>query len=670
MDGYQFKHVTTLDGTDPSNSSTTNDSAYLVFPQSLVWTPNGKLYILDRGANAIMVLEQGKIRKIAGGSSGMRNGPADQALFQKPANMCLSATNDLLVADSGNHAIRLICEGEVTTFSGGNGAGKTNGSSAIAKFDTPNAVALHPTSFDVYVSDSGNHCIRVIASAIVSDFAGCGEPGRSDGPKENAKFRSPEGLLVTSTGDILVADTQNHVIRLISGGNVSTFAGDGTPRFGDGALLSARFKGPTSLCFSPIGDLVVVDQQNSRLRLVSNGQVSTIVGTDETGFKDGNTSKASFNYPTSAVWTKTGHLLVADGYNQRIRSIHDENHVMTPDFGLAVELHEKPEKFSLALGDVEIPMKNKTWHLHRCVLQQRCPHLLKDDVLPLLSFLDISERGQKLFWLFIYRDSLPEGQFGVSVENVKDWIEIHELASIASLERLASHARWRVSYLLSNCDSKDTFAAISAYVVETLPTFTDTLLDIIATRKSTLFEHNFTHVEKALQPSAYTKLLTRANLTVHPLPRPTTSPQGHLAAAMESICPSGPGVIPPVQSTIRLVCEGTHVFHAHSGILVPRWPLIFNWFFTKTEGVTSFDLPTPGEAGGISVSTLTGMLHYFYTGRLDKLKHIEDCRQIASQIVELKLTTASCGVLVAYVLDRVAEANKHEKPSKDKCNIM
>jgi hypothetical protein len=160
------------------------------------------------------------------------------------------------------------------------------------------------------------------------------------------------------------------LIRLICDGFVSTLAGDGTPRFGDGLFANARFNAPNALCLSPYGDLVVVDGGNSRVRLLTNGHVLTIAGNGENGFKDGKPLKAQFNLPTAAVWTRSGLLFIADGYNQRVRVLEDENHVPSPDLRIIVDLHEKAEKFSLMLGNHQVPMKGRTWHFPRAVLHK------------------------------------------------------------------------------------------------------------------------------------------------------------------------------------------------------------------------------------------------------------------------------------------------------------
>ena len=82
----------------------------------------------------------------------------------------------------------------------------------------------------VYVADSLNHLIRRIDSfGNVSTLAGSGTSGSTNGSDNIAKFNFPTGVAVDSSGNVYVADQNNHLIRKIdSSGNVITFAGNGS----------------------------------------------------------------------------------------------------------------------------------------------------------------------------------------------------------------------------------------------------------------------------------------------------------------------------------------------------------------------------------------------------------------------------------------------------------
>ena len=96
----------------------------------------------------------------------------------------------------------------------------------------------------------------------------------------SAQFNSPLGIAVATNGDVFIADSGNHCIRRISGGVVSTCAGS-PPIWGsaDGAGTNAQFNGPVGLAFDARGNLFVSDANNDTIRkITTNGVVTTLAG--------------------------------------------------------------------------------------------------------------------------------------------------------------------------------------------------------------------------------------------------------------------------------------------------------------------------------------------------------------------------------------------------------
>ena len=131
------------------------------------------------------------------------------------------------MADTFKHRIRKIdTHGVVSTIAGSGESGFEDGQSGAASFHRPSAVAVDQSG-NVLVADTWNHRIRRIGeSGAVSTFAGTGEPSSSDGMAADASFAFPGGLAVDANGNVLVADTMNHLLHSISvDGVVTTPAG-------------------------------------------------------------------------------------------------------------------------------------------------------------------------------------------------------------------------------------------------------------------------------------------------------------------------------------------------------------------------------------------------------------------------------------------------------------
>ncbi|HEV2722686.1 MAG TPA: IPT/TIG domain-containing protein, partial [Thermoanaerobaculia bacterium] len=149
----------------------------------------------------------------AGGiHEGFADGPAAQALFKKPAGVAVSSDGAIIVADTENHRIRRIDHGIVSTIAGTGYDGFVDGSAAVAELKQPSGVAVDDAG-NVFVADSGNHAIRKVANGSVTTVAGTGTPGSADGAPATAQFKQPGGIAFA--GALFVADSGNDAIRTI-----------------------------------------------------------------------------------------------------------------------------------------------------------------------------------------------------------------------------------------------------------------------------------------------------------------------------------------------------------------------------------------------------------------------------------------------------------------------
>ena len=297
----------------------------------------GVFAILSLCLLAIAVRAQDSVTTLAGQAlvKGAANGTSTNAQFNDPAAIITDAQGNLFVADSQNHAIREIAtNGLVTVFAGQPGvSGTANGTGTNAQFNTPSGLAFDGNG-NLFVADTGNNTLREITSGGgVSTIAGiAGSGGFADGAAGAAQFSSPLGLVVAANGTLFVADSGNHCIRQISGGAVSTFAGE--PQVwgsADGAGTNAQFNGPLGLAFDHFGNLFVSDANNETIReITSNGVVTTYAGlAGADGTADGSVRAARFRSPAGLLFDPQGNLFVADSFSQTIREISTNGIVST-----------------------------------------------------------------------------------------------------------------------------------------------------------------------------------------------------------------------------------------------------------------------------------------------------------------------------------------------------
>lgn len=180
-------------------------------PRGLLALPDGRIAMAQLIRNTIEILnpDTDAVVSIAGQPdvAGFANGTGTEAMFSRPYGMTMDGNNALLVADQNNNRIRRVTlAGVVTTFAGEGTAGSTNGPLATATFNGPQDIDRAPNG-QFYVADTTGHLIRKISGGQVSTFAGNGLPGFSDGTGANASFFGLEGMAISPNGrNLFVAD--------------------------------------------------------------------------------------------------------------------------------------------------------------------------------------------------------------------------------------------------------------------------------------------------------------------------------------------------------------------------------------------------------------------------------------------------------------------------------
>ncbi|TJZ50564.1 hypothetical protein FAZ15_21320 [Sphingobacterium olei] len=256
--------------------------------------------------------------------------------YYNPLNTASAADGTLYITNTGYHSIlKRTVAGVQTVFAGGNSTayGYVNGTGTVARFRHPSFLAVDGSG-NIFVADQQNHRIRKITPAgVVTVFAGSGSIGSTNGTGTAASFNYPMGLAFDGSGNLYVADAYNHRIRKITpAGVVSTYAGSGTLGLQDGALLTARFNHPMGLIFDGNGDLYVTDRSNHAVRRISSGQVMTVAGNGTIGNVDGQGSAARFNYANNLV-VENGNIYMVDMQNHSLRYISPSGYVTTVSTG-------------------------------------------------------------------------------------------------------------------------------------------------------------------------------------------------------------------------------------------------------------------------------------------------------------------------------------------------
>ena len=311
-------------------------SAMLAYPFGVTVDAAGNLYIADSNNQRIRkVTSAGIIGTVAGSGIqgfGGDGGAATAAQLNNPYGIAVDVAGNLYIADTDNNSIRKVTAGGVISTVAGDsnsGFGGDGGAATSAQLFNPLAVAVDPAG-NLYIADTENHRVRkVTAAGVISTVAGIGIHGFSgDGGAATAAHLSwPNGVTLDSAGNLYIADSENHRIRMVTaGGIIITIAGNGHYGFsGDGgAATAAEFRLPSSVAVNNAGDLYIADTRNHRIRMVTaGGIIRTVAGNGIEGFggDGGLATAAQLNHPNSVTVDAQNSVYITDGGNQRIRRV-------------------------------------------------------------------------------------------------------------------------------------------------------------------------------------------------------------------------------------------------------------------------------------------------------------------------------------------------------------
>ena len=306
-------------------------AAQLGYPAAVAVDSAGNLYIADRAFSFVREVSGGIINVIAGTGYSTYDGDGVLAVFSSlnlPTGIAVDSAGNVYIADTGNHRIREITRGFIFTVAGDGieGFSGNGGVATAAELDTPYGVSVDAAG-NLYIAEYNNNWIRKVSKGIISAFAGNGAPSFSgDGSlATNAGLLRPFGTAIGPGGEILIADTFNQRVRAVSGGTITTVAGNGVAgSTGDGGLAtSATFNTPWSGTVDSSGNMYIADPFANRVRKVSHGVISTIAGGGSAGFggDGGPAASAVFFYPYGVRTDASGAVYVVDTGNNRIRKI-------------------------------------------------------------------------------------------------------------------------------------------------------------------------------------------------------------------------------------------------------------------------------------------------------------------------------------------------------------
>lgn len=263
-------------------------------------------------------------------------GPAQAARFNGMHHLLIGADRALLIADTWNNRVRRldIQDGTIGPLAGtGKKAFSGDGGPAIkAEFGGVYCLALDAAKKKLYAVDLDNRRVRLVdlETGIVETVAGNGKRGvPPDGSAaRESPLVDPRAVTVDSRGQVYVLERSGHALRVVdTSGKIRTVAGTGKPGLaGDGgAAQEALLNGPKHLSVDADDNVLIADTENHVIRkyFPADGRITRLAGTGEKGTAglDGPPLKAQLSQPHGVLVGPRGHLFISDSANGRVLKI-------------------------------------------------------------------------------------------------------------------------------------------------------------------------------------------------------------------------------------------------------------------------------------------------------------------------------------------------------------
>ena len=274
--------------------------------------------------------ELDRIRTIAGGRRGYKDGAASESNFNLNWKMTPFGDNGFLIADRDNHVIRLLDNaGNISTYVGNgdmrHGDFQDGTNRLEARLNGPVDIAINSEN-EIFIIEQWSNSISKIDTEgnyyiIANENGQWGSDDNEDA--KQALFSSPRAIDFDSQGNLFVVDGEHRIRKItFSGDNasVSTYAGNGEWGENNGDRLDARFSDPKDIVFDSQDNMFIAEHNRVR-KISSQGIVTTLAGS-WWGENDGSFTSARFRNPTALAFDTSGNLLLTDDDHSSLRIIY------------------------------------------------------------------------------------------------------------------------------------------------------------------------------------------------------------------------------------------------------------------------------------------------------------------------------------------------------------
>lgn len=260
-------------------------------------------------------------------------GPAIRALLNEPYEVRFDSGGRVYFVEMRNHVVRRLdaATGIISTVAGTGEKGFSGdgGPATRARLSSPHSIALD-SGDHVYICDIGNHRIRRVdrKTGVITTWGGTGEkkPTPDGAPLAGTPLNGPRALDFDGKNNLLLAlregnavyriDLVSRTLHHLAGTGKKGYAGDG------GDARQALLSGPKGIAVGPGGDVYLADTESHTIRVIrrATGIIETLVGDGMKGDgPDGDPRRCRLARPHGVFVDRRGNVYIGDSVNNKVR---------------------------------------------------------------------------------------------------------------------------------------------------------------------------------------------------------------------------------------------------------------------------------------------------------------------------------------------------------------
>ena len=298
-----------------------------VEPFAVAFDREGNYYVCEFKGQRVVRVDKNGNTKLAAGTGEMSysgdGGPAGRAALHDPHGIVLSRQQQLYIADTHNNRVRKVDlkTGIISTVAGNGTAGFSGdgGPALQASFHGIFGLDINPAGDRLYLADLSNRRVRMVdlKKGTVSTIAGNGSAAVPvDGAlAADSPLVDPRAVAAGRKGEVYILERGGNALRMVdTEGRIHTLIAPGQ--------LSLDLKGPKHLTVDLSGDVIIADAENNLIRKYSPATRTTVTvaGTGVQGSLIIPTDplRSQLSRPHGVTVHPSGDLYISDSYNHRI----------------------------------------------------------------------------------------------------------------------------------------------------------------------------------------------------------------------------------------------------------------------------------------------------------------------------------------------------------------